>query len=157
MDKKQLKTVECHIIEMNYWRKLWCLAQRDFSQIWKISQLSQVVPEDKEVLFDPEALSTEVPPAAFAQAPSPTWPLLWVAVQLWELHQLVILEGVVVTRLFPHPRRVDHQGLLHQREEFRNQCKAGTLSELLPSGLLQWRERPEEKLKTPTYKLATVR
>ncbi len=81
-----------------------------------IRQISQsVVPEDEQVLFDPETLGTEVPPAAFAQATGPTRPFLRVAVQLRELHQLVVLEGVVVTRLFPHARSVDDQGLLHQR------------------------------------------
>lgn len=82
-----------------------------------VSEPSQVVPEDKQVLFDPEALGTEVPPAALAQAASPARPLLRVTVQLRELHQLVVLERVVVTGLFPHPRRVDHQGLLDERHK----------------------------------------
>ena len=80
--------------------------------------MHKVVPEDKQILFNPEALGAEVPPGAFAQATRPARPILRVAVQLRELHQLVVLEGVVVTRLFPHPRRVDHQRLLRHREEF---------------------------------------
>lgn len=74
--------------------------------------MSQFIPKYKQVLFNAEALSTEVPPAAFTQTPSPTRALLWVTVQFWELHQLIILKRVVMAGLLPHPRCVDHQGLL---------------------------------------------
>lgn len=89
------------------------------SDLWMISKTFQVIPEDKQVLLNPEALSTEVPPTAFTQAASPTRPLLRVAVELWELHQLVVLKGVVVTRLFPDSRCVDHQGLLGTQRRFK--------------------------------------
>lgn len=89
-------------------------------------KVCKVVPEDKQILFNTEALSAEVPPGPFAQATRAARPLLRVAVQLRELHQLVVLEGVVVTCLFPHTRRVDHQRLLCEREELslneRNKC-----------------------------------
>lgn len=75
------------------------------------------VPKDEQVLLHPETLGAEVPPGAFAEATGATGPLLRVAFQLGELHQLVVLEGVVVTGLFPHSGRVDHQRLLWHREE----------------------------------------
>lgn len=75
------------------------------------------VPEDQEILLDPEAFCAEVPPGAFAKATGPARPLLRVAVQLGKLHQLVVLEGVVVAGLFPDARRVDHQGLLDGQRE----------------------------------------
>lgn len=81
-----------------------------------MSNRFKVLPKDEKILFNAETLGAEVPPGAFAQATGPAGSLLRVTFQLRELHQLVVLEGVVVTGLFPDPGRVDHQGLLSQRE-----------------------------------------
>lgn len=70
------------------------------------------LPKDEQVLLHSEAFGSQEAAAAFRQAATSTRPLLRVAVQLRELHQLVVLEGVVVARLLPHPRRVNDQRLL---------------------------------------------
>ena len=74
------------------------------------------LPEDEQILLDPEALGAEVAPRSFAQPARATGPFLRVAVQLRELHQLVVLKRVVVAGLLPHPRGVDDQGLLGEGE-----------------------------------------
>lgn len=70
------------------------------------------VPKDEQVLLRPEAFRSQEAAAALRQAATPTRPLLRVAVQLRELHQLIVLKGVVVARLLSHPRRVNDQRLL---------------------------------------------
>lgn len=69
-------------------------------------------PEDEQVLLHPEALGPEVAPGFVIEAPGPCGPLVRVAVQLGKLHELVLLERVVVFGLLPHARAVEHQALL---------------------------------------------
>lgn len=74
------------------------------------------IPKDEQVLFHPEAFGPQESAAAFRQAATSTRPLFRVAVQFRKLHQLVVLKGVVVARLLPHPRRVNDQRLLRVLE-----------------------------------------
>lgn len=75
------------------------------------------IPKDEQVLFHSEAFGSQEAAAAFRQAATSTRPLLRVAVQLRELHQLVVFKGVVVARLLSHPRSVNDQRLLRMLGE----------------------------------------
>lgn len=73
-------------------------------------------PKYEQVLLHAEALSPQVPPRLLVEAPRACGSLVRVTVQLGELHQLVLFEGVVVFGLLPHPGPVDDQALLQGTE-----------------------------------------
>lgn len=79
-------------------------------------------PKNKKVFLHSEALCSEVASVAITETSCATGSFLWVAVQFRELHQFIVLKRIIVTRLLPYARRVDHQTLLAEAKTLVRKC-----------------------------------